>query len=109
MHGREEGIQGCGRFFDKLSAAANSLSQVCKTLTEIRLWMLSIQDYLGNVDPDCAEWLASAFPHLVPEERLCCTRRLLAEYEWICSASCEKASISCLSRKGEVFKHLLDE
>jgi hypothetical protein len=104
----KRGAQGGERAFDKLSSAANSLAEVRNTLMQMRLWTLGVQEYLGRCDPACAGRLSNTFPHLLPEELLLCTKRLLAEYEYIGPAYCKKAGIAYPESKVEILKSLLD-
>lgn len=105
----KRGAQGDHRAFDKLSSAAASLAEVRTRLMEMRLWTLGVTDYLGRVDPECARSLVDTYPHLKPDELITCTKRLLAEYERISPAYCQKAGVSYPDHKVEVMYKLIAE
>jgi hypothetical protein len=107
--GRSGGAQGDHRAFDKLSSAAASLAEVRTRLVEMRLWTLGIKDYLGRVDPECARSMAETYPHLKPDELITCTKRLLAEYERIGPAYCQKTGVSYPDHKVAVMYNLMAE
>ena len=94
---------------DKLTYAGN-----LENLDEIKvrimhLWTLGIQDYLGRIDPECAERMVQTFPRLLPEEVITCAKLLLDEYERICPAYCRKAGIAYPAHKVAVIRHLVAE
>jgi predicted nucleotidyltransferase len=105
----KRGCQGGYRAFNKLSNAVDSLAEVRTRLVEMHLWTLGIQDYLGRIDPECAERMAQTFPRLLPEEVITCARLLLDEYERICPAYCRKAGIAYPAHKVAVIRHLVAE
>ena len=105
----KRGCQGGYRAFSKLSNAVDSLAEVRTRLVEMHLWTLGIQDYLGRIDPECAERMAQTFPRLLPEEVITCARLLLDEYERICPAYCRKAGIAYPAHKVAVIRHLVAE
>lgn len=67
------------------------------------------KDYLPRVDPDCALRMAKTYPHCQPDEITECARLLLAEYEYVCPAYCEKAGAAYPARKVEIMYRLIEE
>jgi predicted nucleotidyltransferase len=105
----KRGAQGDYRAYDKLANAVNSLADVRTRLVEMRLWTLGNKDYLARADPACASRLAQTYPHLEPADIIRCARLLLAEYEAVCPAYCQKANAIYPARKVTVMYHLIDE
>lgn len=105
----KRGSQGGYRTFNKLSNAVDSLAEVRTRLVEIHLWTLGIQDYLGRIDPECAQRIAQTYPHLQAGEVITCAKLLLDEYERICPAYCRKAGIAYPAHKVVVIRHLIAE
>ena len=103
------GAQGDYRAYDKLANAVSSLADVRTRLVEMRLWTLGNKDYLARADPACASRLANTYPHLEPAEIIRCARLLLAEYEAVCPAYCQKANAAYPARKVAVMYRLIDE
>jgi hypothetical protein len=82
------------RAFDKLFDAGSSLQLIRASLLEMRRWTLGATDYFDIVDTETATELREAYGRFVPAEVLDSTRRLLAIYERICPAYCDKAGIT---------------
>ncbi len=89
----KRGAQGSDRAFHKLAGAADSLHQIRTSLMAMRLWTLGADEYLSRLDPGFTGRLARTYPHLLPEELLAATRALLAEYERVCPAYCQRAGV----------------
>ena len=105
----KRGEQADYRSFDKLSNAIHSLEDIRARLIEMRLWTLGFKDYLIRVDPGCAMRMAKTYPHFDAGEIIQCARLLLAEYEAICPAYCQKTKAVYPARKVEIMAHLIDE
>ncbi len=75
----------------------------------MRLWTLGVKDYLARADPSLAARLARTYPHLQSEEIIACARLLLAEYETVCAAYCQKSGGLYPARKVEVMYRLIQE
>jgi len=105
----KRGAQGGYRAFDKLSSAVTSLAEVRANLIAMYLWSLGVQDYLGRIDPECAQRMADTYPHLQPDELIVCAKRLLDEYERICPVYSQKAGIPYPAHKVEIMRNLLYE
>lgn len=105
----KRGVQGGYRAFDKLSSAAASLAEVRANLVAMHLWTLGVKDYLGRIDPECAQRMAETYPHLKSDELMACAKLLLDEYERICPAYCQKAGIPYPVHKVEIMRDLLCE
>jgi len=97
------------RSYDKLSNAINSLADIRTRLVEMRLWTLGNKDYLNRADPHLALHMAKTYPHFQAGEIIQCARLLLAEYESVCPAYCQKAQAIYPKRKVEIMHRLMDE
>jgi hypothetical protein len=105
----KRGGQGGPRAFDKLSAAAASLSELRAHLTDMILWTLDEPYYLSQADPEAAQRIARTYPRLEAEDVIDCTLRLLDEYERIAPACYRKAGLPCPAHRLEVLRERLDE
>jgi len=106
---KKRGAQGGIRGFDKFRIAAESLATVRNHLVPMRLWTLGERDYLARIDPAFAGRLAQTYPHLELDELLRCARLLLAEFEAVTPAYCERAGIDYPREKVAALKRILEE
>ncbi len=105
----KRGAQNDLRAFDKLTNAMNSLAEIRTRLVEMRLWTLGFKDYLGRADPNLALRIAKTYPHFEVSEIIHCAKLLLAEYEIVCPAYCQKAHSNYPARKVEIMHQLIHE
>jgi hypothetical protein len=103
------GAQNDYRAYDKLANAISSLAEVRTRLVEMRLWTLGIKDYLSRADAGLASRLALTYPRLHSDEIIQCAKLLLAEYEYVCPAYCQKANAIYPATKVEVMYRLIEE
>lgn len=105
----KRGAQGDYRSFDKLTNAIHSLEEIRTRLAEMRLWTLGENDYLLRADPECARRLMLTYPHMEAGEIIHSTKLLLAEYEMICPAYCQKSGATYPERKVQITRQLIAE
>jgi predicted nucleotidyltransferase len=97
------------RAFDKLFDAGASLQLIHTSLLDMRRWTFGSTDYFGVADPETAAELRETYGRLVPAEVKDATRRLLATYERICPAYCEKAGTVYPGNDVIALRRVLDE
>lgn len=105
----KRGAQNDYRSYDKLTNAISSLADIRTRLVEMRLWTLDVKDYLYRVDADLALRIAKTYPHFQPGEIIQCAKLLLAEYEYVCPAYCQKAKGIYPAKKVEIMYRLIEE
>ena len=105
----KRGAQNDHRSYDKLTNAISSLTEIRTRLVEMWLWTLGTKDYLGRADLDLALRMAKSYPHFQAGEIIECAKLLLAEYEYICPAYCQKAKAIYPVRKVEIMHRLIKE
>jgi predicted nucleotidyltransferase len=105
----KRGAQDDHRSYDKLTNSISSLAEIRTRLVEMRLWTLGFKDYLGRADPNLALRIAKTYPHFEASEIIESAKLLLAEYEMICPAYCQKAQASYPARKVEIMHQLIHE
>jgi hypothetical protein len=105
----KRGAQNDSRAYNKLADAINSLAEVRNRLIEMRHWTLGVKDYVSRADVGLASRLADTHPHLRSDEIIQCARLLLAEYEYVCPAYCQKANAIYPANKVEVMYRLIEE
>lgn len=105
----KRGAQGGDRAFHKLVGAVDSLHQVRSSLMAMRLWTLGTDEYLSRLDLEFTGRLARTYPRLRLEEILRTTKLLLAEYERVCPAYCQKAGVPYPSEKITALRQCLAE
>ena len=105
----KRGAQKDHRSYDKLTNAISSLADIRTRLVEMRIWTSGTKDYLGRADPNLALRIAKTYPHFQAGEIIDCAKLLLAEYEYICPAYCQKANAIYPTRKVEIMRRLIKE
>ena len=105
----KRGAQGDYRSYDKLANAISSLADIRTRLVEMRLWTLGSKDYLRRADPGLALRIVKTYPHFQTDEIITCAKLLLAEYEYICKAYCQKSKAIYPARKVKIMHQLIEE
>jgi hypothetical protein len=104
----KRGAQQDYRAYEKFTNAINSLAEIRTRLVEMRLWTLGRKDYLKRVDADLACRMAQTYPHFQVDEIIQCAKLLLAEYEYVCPAYCQKANAVYPAKKVEIMCRLIE-
>jgi hypothetical protein len=105
----KRGAQNDYRAWDKLTNAISSLAETRTCLVEMRLWTLGIKEYLSRADSGMALRIAKTYPHFQAAEIIQCVKLLLAEYEHVCPAYCQKAKAVYPAKKVEAMYRLIAE